>query len=174
MDGLSSHVVAPERVREETALAPLLLQTEELTVAVLADRLKQPVTVKLVKQAFERGGLRRRTLLQAADLPLLLAVTYVRPLPETRGFIRTLQRTPTMPLGEALRTHRLFGKKSAVEIRRTPCPPDYRALFGVDDSATSVWERTYAILSPKGRQVAGITEIFSPKLEVLFQEYRDS
>lgn len=170
MDDLSFQVVVPESAREETALAPLLLQTEELTVAVLADRLKQPVTVTLLKQQFERGGLRRQTLLQTADLPLLLAVTYVRPLPATRGLIRTLRRTPTMPLGEALHTHRLFGKKFAVEIRRRPCRSDDRALFGVDDSATSVWERTYAILSPKGKQIVGITEIFSPKLEALFQE----
>lgn len=161
--------IAPELVPEQTALAPLLLQTEGFVVDVLTRVLGRPVRVEILKQGLERVGLIRQAVLRTDDLPLYLAVTVVRRQPGTVKLIRTMRRYPTLPFGEALKKHRMFHHRADVSVRRTTCLPNYQALFGAEASAT-VWERTFAVVTPRGKKIAGVTEIFSPKLEVLLQE----
>ena len=160
--------VAPEDVPAQTVLAPLLLQTEGFIVDILSRILGQPVRVEILKQGLERVGLIRRAVLRTDDLPLYLAVTVVRRQPGTVNLIRTMRRNPSLPFGEALRKHRLFRCRADVSIRRTTCLPSYRALFSTEASATA-WERTFAIVTPRGKKIAGVTEIFSPKLEALLK-----
>lgn len=170
MEDVSSLAIAPDRVREQTALAPLLVQTEELIVDLLARLLGKPVTVRPLTQGRNDVGLIRKTLLTTADLPLYLAVTVVRRLPETRALVATMQRSPTMPFGTALGKHGLFGHKAGLSIRHAAYLPEYQELFGTDGDVRAVWTRSYAIISPKHKRIAGVTEIFSPKLEAALRE----
>lgn len=154
-----------ERVRAETVLAPLLLQTEGLLVRQLGALLGVQITAQILKQELERGGLSRHVLIRADEFPLYLAVTFVRRLPQTRRLIQTMRREPTLPLGLALERHRLFGRKLPPSIRRSTILSDYQELFGTTDTAATTWERTYTIITPRGTRIAGVTEIFSPRLE---------
>ena len=171
MEDVSSLAIAPELVREQTALAPLLVQTEGLIVSLLTELLGTPVTVRPLTQELNTIGFIRKTLLETADLPLYLAVTIVRRLPETRALIATMRKHPTMPFGTVLGNHGLFGHKSSLSIRRAVYLPEYQALFETDGDVTEVWERSYAIVSPKNKRIIGVTEIFSPRLEAWLREH---
>lgn len=171
MESLSSTVVAPERVREETALAPLLLQTTGLIVDLLRERLGTPLSVRVLRHEMEPFGLVREGLVSARDFPLYLATTVVYRLRGTQKLIQTLKANPTMFLGDALQKHRLYHHKTPPTIRRSEYLPAYRELFGTNGETTHVWERTYAIVSPKGKKIAGVTEIFSPRLETWLREH---
>jgi hypothetical protein len=67
-----------------------------------------------------------------------------------------------------------YHHKTPPTIRRSEYLPAYRALFGANGETSHIWERTYAIVSPKGKKIAGVTEIFSPKLEALLTEHQGS
>ena len=170
MENISSLAIAPDRVREQTALAPLLEQTEGLIVDLLTGLLKVPITVRPLSQQRDTVGLVRKTLLETAEFPLYLAVTVVRHLPETRALVTTMERSPTMPFGAALGKHKLYGHKAGLSIRRIAYLPQYQELFGIDGDVRAVWTRSYGIISPKQKRVAGVTEIFSPKLEAVLQQ----
>lgn len=162
--------VTPEQIRTETALAPLLLQTTGLIVDLLRERLHVPPSVKVLRHEMEPFGLVREGLVSAGDFPLYRATTVVYRLPETRKLIQTLKANPKTFLGDALQKHRLYHHKTPPTIRHSEYLPAYRELFGTNGEVTHVWERTYAIVSPKGKKIAGVTEIFSPKLEQVLAE----
>ncbi|TSC72152.1 MAG: hypothetical protein G01um101438_655 [Parcubacteria group bacterium Gr01-1014_38] len=174
MDVASSRVVAPDRVREETALAPLLLQTQGLIVDLLKERLGMPLSVKVLRHEIAPIGLVREGLMSADDIPLYLATTVIFRLRETQKLIQTLKVNPQMFFGDALKKHHLYHHKTPPTIRRSVYLPAYRALFGANGETSHVWERTYAIVTPKGKKIAGVTEIFSPKLEALLKEPQKS
>ncbi len=132
---------------------------------LLTALLNSPVTVRVLVQEHTSIGFVRKTVLEAVELPLYLAVTIVPRLPETRQLVATMKATPERPFGDALATHGLFGHKSPPSIRRVAYLPEYRELFKDTSGDPEVWERSYAIVSPKGVKIAGITEIFSPRLE---------
>lgn len=173
MSWISSPPYAPERVREETSLAPLLLQTEGLITDLLAERLGKPVTARSLEQRFDVIGFVRKSLLRANGFPLYIAVTVIGNIARRRNLTRALQEHPTMLLGEVLKKHRLYGHKTAPEIRRTHLTPTFQKLLEVDADATETWERTYAIVSPKNKRIAGVTEIFHPRLEAWLREHSD-
>lgn len=162
-----STTYAPDDVREQTALAPALLQTAGFIVDLLAERLRQPLSVKVLRHEMEPLGLVREGLISAGDTPLYLATTVVFPLRGTRKLMQTLKKNPRMLFGEALKKHRLYHHKTPPTIRRSEYFPRYRELFGADGNITHLWERTYAVVNPRGKRIAGVTEIFSPKLEEL-------
>lgn len=158
--------MSPDQVREETPLAPLLLETKVLTTDVLAARLGKPVSTTTLEKRMDRHlGFVRHSLLRAEAFPLYLAVTVIVRRPETQALIRDLRQKQVPLLGAVLKKHGLYGRKTSPSIQRTPLLPKYRELLGLDPDVAETWERTYAILSPANWKVAGVTEIFSPKLE---------
>lgn len=171
MSWISALPEAPERVREETSLAPLLLQTEGLITDLLAERLGKPVTATKLEQRFDELGFVRKSLIRANGFPLYIAVTVIGKVARMRSLIRTLQEHPSMRFGEALKKHRLYDHKTAPAIRRTHLIPAFQKLFDVGADVTETWERTYAIVSPKSKRIAGVTEIFSPRLETWLREH---
>lgn len=173
MNWIPVPLVAPERVREETALAPFLLQTEGLITDLFAERLGKPITARSLEQRFDTIGFVRKSLIRANSFPLYIAVTVIGKVARRRNLIRALQERPTMLLGETLKKHRLYGHKTAPEIRRTHLVPEFQKLLEVGADVTETWERTYAIVSPKNKRVAGVTEIFSPRLEARLREHPD-
>lgn len=170
MNRTLSIAVPPEAVREETLLAPLLLQTEELITDLLTQRLRQKISSTTLGERKERIGVVRKSLVSAEGTPVYLAVTVITNGPWTNVLRRELKEVPPPLFGEVLKRHGLFGHKIPPTIGRTTLAPEHRALFGADASAEEVWERTYAILTPKNVKVAGVTEIFSPKLEELLRQ----
>lgn len=171
MANQSSPNIALEQIQAETALAPLLLQTTGLIVDLLRERLGTPLSVKVLRHEMERFGLVREGLVSASDFPLYLATTVVYRLRETRKLIQTLKANSTMFFGDALKKHGLYHHKTPPTVRCSPYLPAYRALFGADGETTQVWERTYAIVNPKGKKIAGVTEIFSPRLETWMRDH---
>lgn len=165
-----SFAVAPQVVREETPLAPFLLQTTGFIVDLLKERLGMPLSVKVLRHEMEPIGLVREGLVSAGNTPLYRATTVVYRLRGTQKLIQTLKANPAMFFGAALKKHRLYHHKTTPEIRHSEYLPEYRELFGTDGNVTEIWERTYAVVTPHGKRIAGVTEIFSPKLEELLRE----
>lgn len=163
----ASTTYSPDSLREQTSLAPFLLQTTGFIVDLLTARLGTPLSVKVLRHEMEPIGLVREGLVSAGDTPLYRATTVVFPLRGTQKLIQTLKANPAMFFGDALKKHRLYHHKTTPEVRRTTFFPEYRELFRTDGTATHVWERTYAVVTPRGKKIAGVTEIFSPKLEEL-------
>lgn len=170
MSQFTSTVISPDQVRGQTSLAPLLLQTEGLTTDMLVQLIGKPVTTETLEKRTDRIGFVRWSVLRTSEIPLYIAATVVAVRKETRSLIRDLQKEPHPVFGELLKLHGLYGRKTAPQINRAPPGDQYRRLFGVASDVTEVWERTYAVLSPAGWKVAGITEIFSPKLEELLRK----
>lgn len=165
-----SFTVSPETVREKTPLAPLLLQTEELITDLLAQRLHQKISSTTLGERKERIGVVRKSLVSADGTPVYLAVTVIANSPWTQKLARELKKVPPPLFGALLKKEGLFGRKTPPEVRRAPVSPENAALLQADQM-TETWERTYAILTPKNVKVAGVTEIFSPKLEELLREH---
>lgn len=160
-------LLRPEIVREETPLlAPFLLQQEGLIVDILAERLGEPVTAHMLSQTTDELGFIRRALIRTAGLPLYFVTTVISRIPKTRALLQTLRKEPDLPFGEALKRHGLFHHKGEPLVTRTRYLDDYRKLFEDPRSAaTELWERSYAIITKDGKRIAGVTEIFSPRLE---------
>lgn len=169
MNRTLSIAVPPEAVREETPLAPLLLQTEELITDLLAQRLHQKISSTTIGERKERIGVVRKSLVSADGTPVYLAVTVITNGPWTNVLRRELKEVPPPLFGAVLKELGLFGRKTPPEVRRALVSPENAALLQADPM-TETWERTYAILTPKNVKVAGVTEIFSPKLEELLRQ----
>lgn len=162
--------ISPERVRAETPLAPVLLQTEGLITDLLGQLLQMTVVSRTLELGVERHGAFRRSLVCGDGTPLYLAVTYITEGSWTRPLLRALKHDPPPLFGEVLKQHGLFGRRTVPEARRSPYLPEYRELFRADGHITHVWERTAHIFSAQGNRIAGITEIFSPTLEELVRQ----
>lgn len=158
-------------VREETGLAPFLLQTEGLITDLLAEKLKKTVTAEVIEHKTDELGFVRKSVIRADGFPVYMAVTVVGPSPRTRALIRTLKKTPTMLFGEALKRHRLFHHKTEPSVQRVTLIPEFQQLIEVPPDQVNAWERSYAIVTPKGKRIAGVTEIFSPKFETWLREH---
>ncbi len=151
---------------EPPSLAPVLHQMDGLLTDLLAARLRQPVTTKLLDIRPDPIGLFRHSVVSVGDIPVYFASSVIWRMPRTRGLMRTIRKEPTVLLGEALRRHGLFARKGLPDISRVEFLPHYQRLFGVSGS-TPLWSRSYPIFCRRGKRVVGITEIFSPKLEEL-------
>ncbi len=169
MDNGRSFGVPLEEVREETPLAPMLLQTEGLITDLLGERLHRTVTSTTVEKRMDRIGFVRRSLVSANGTPLYLAVTVVTRGPWTQPLARELRKEHPPLFGNLLKQRHLFHHKTTPMVQRVQLTPDVRAVLQLGDDVERVWERTYAILTPKNKKVAGVTEIFSPKLEALLR-----
>ena len=164
-----------DALREQTPLAPLLLELRAFTTDLLEALLGGPVRSMILKHERRRAGLIRRNLLCANGFPLFLAVSVVRAegSPQAHALVRSLLADRGLVLGHALNDRGLFGAKTKPLFRRVSYLPSYQALFRADGGAAEVWERSYAILSPKQKKIAGVTEIFSPRLEQWMREHSD-
>jgi hypothetical protein len=164
-----SLAVAPEVVRDATPLAPLLLQTEELITDLLAERLHTAITARTLDERMERIGLVRKSLMSGGEVPLYLAVTVITRGPWLRPLRRELAGVPPPLFGIILKQAGLFGRKNAPEVRRSALTAETQRRLQVTETDAAAWERTYAILTPQNAKVAGVTEIFSPRLEELLR-----
>lgn len=169
MPSTFSTTVAPEVVRDATSLASFLLQTEELITDLLAERLHTAVTTRTLDARMERIGLVRKSLVEGELLPLYLAVTVIPRGPWLHMLRRELAEVPPPLFGILLKQAGLFGYKTPPEIRRTVLTAETSRRLQVTDTDAEAWERTYAILTPRKAKVAGVTEIFSPRLERLLR-----
>lgn len=157
---------AQDPVREPPSLAPVLRQMEGLLTDFLAERLRRPVTTKVLDIRRDPIGLIRHSVVSVGDVPAYFAATVIWKMPRTRALMRTLRQEPALLFGEALRRHGLFARKGLPSISQVEFLPDYQRLFGIGGN-TSLWSRSYPIFDKRGKRIAGITEIFSPKLEAL-------
>lgn len=157
-----------ETLPQRTALAPLLLQIDGLITEVLSKILGTEIRPHILEHRLERGHFTRRSVLYGGDLPLYVATTVIPRARRTKNLIRDLRRHPETTFGMCLKAHRLFHHKGEPTVREVTTIPEYYALFGAPPGSI-LWERSYAIITPRGDRIAGVTELFNPKLEDLLR-----
>ncbi len=137
----------------------------------LQDMLGQPIIVSPIKQELTATGLRRMTIIGTRDEPIYYAITFVKRIPNTRALIKTMLKKPTMPFGDALKKHHLFGRKTDVSVHMVSYMPvnKLRAARVGGQHSQQTWERLYTIMSPKGEAIAGVLEIAPPGDEAILQ-----
>ncbi len=160
-----------KKTLDQSELSTVFSYTKGLFVDYLQKRLGQPIIVRPIKQELTKTGLHRTTIIGTREVPIYYAITFVKRIPRTRALIKTMLKHPTMPFGDALKKHHLFGRKTDVTVSVAPyVPMDNR--FDTDDSEPhprETWERLYTIVSPKGEPIASVLEIAPPKKEKIYQ-----
>lgn len=144
-----------KKTLDRWALPAAFSYTEGLFVNYLQKMLGQPIIVRPIKQELTATGLHRTTLIGTRNTPLYHAITFVKHTPTTGALIKTMLKHPTMPFGDALRKHHLFGRKTGVSVNVVSS--------NSEQHLQETWERLYTILSPRGEAIAGVLEIAPPK-----------